>query len=430
MAQEYPWTHDEAHEQRVQRHWRKAATQWLTTRITRTTKRFLIFSYQEIDLPMTEETVVPLLGFMTDHLDMPEHRIRETVASLKQEARETDTREALLYLAWMLACIFGVLLAMVAYTKRVDYAFEKTHPHFLQCILLAGLALIIPVSAVFHAKDIARWRARRRYRNPRAELEAYCDIEDAGILQNLGLRRVAVTAALSLACVVGAVLAGLPTPLYQQVVEQADRFSRIPEASLDRILTADGQLTDDGRRALDRAIAGFEPGSDEALALAAYAQLKAGAGYPEEAAREGLARQIAAVDPAARPDASLIGDILARVPWTLEPFFEKYRAADSYAAQRVLKEIAKASQAGPLTDRVERALRVTSPQMSPGAFLAAAMTPDVLEPAADLLAQADDPARIAVYAEALADQPNRPEDIVPALYRLRERGLSLKDIFP
>ena len=90
MAKEYPWTHDEAHEQRVQRHWRKAATQWLTTRITRTTKRFLIFSYQEIDLPMTEETVVPLVGFMTDHLDMPEHRIRETVASLKQEARETE----------------------------------------------------------------------------------------------------------------------------------------------------------------------------------------------------------------------------------------------------------------------------------------------------------------------------------------------------
>ena len=421
---------DEAHEERVQRHWRKAVTQWLTTRITRTTKRFLLFSYQEVDLPMTEETAATLLGFMTDHLDLPESVIRETVVGLQEEARLTDAREMLQYLGWVLACIFGILFAMAAYAQGADYAFNQTHPLFMMRIVLAGFALIIPAGSVFRAKPIARRRALRQYGNTPAVLEAYCDIEEAGVLRNLGRRRAAIAAALSLACVIGAVLAGLPTPLHQQVAERVTYPSRVPEASLDRILTADGQLTDGGRRALDRAIAGFEPGADEALALAAYAQLKAGAGYPEAAAREGLTRQIAAVDPTADHAASLVGDILARVPWTLEPFFEKYRAADSYTARRVLQEIAKAAQAGPLADRVERALRVTCPQTSPGAFLAAAMTSDDLGPAAGLLAEADDPARIAMYAEALADQPNRPEDIVPALYRLRERGLSLKAFFP
>ena len=421
---------DDAHEERVRKYWRDALIDWMRAKVQSVREGSFLFRYYTSKVILSEEAQGAAVTFLTDHFDWTADHAECRIDTCSKEAIRKWANKRLANAFGLIVFVFGMLLIAAAVNEQANYRLMETRPWFLLGVLLLGLVLLIPVLYLVNAKALAQRRARARYGDTPEVLEAYCDIQEAGAWANLGRRALAVCGALTLCAAIGGILLLQPPTLARQVADALRYDWNIPEKELDVCLLTDGQLGERGRRAIDEVLKNSEPGSAKALILAAYAHLKTAAGYPEAAAREALTAQIAAMDPEVYYSDSLIRQLLERIPWARDPLFDRYAGADAYNAESVLKLIAEHCQDEPLEDRAARALRITGKRLTAADFLSRSLTPEDLPALGGLLAEADDPERRALYAGALADQPNLPGDIVPVLYRLRERGAALREVFP
>ena len=202
---------------------------------------------------------------------------------------------------------------------------------------------------------------------------------------------------------------------------------------LDKVLLKDGLLTEKERVLIDDALDSADPGSESALRLALYTVVRTEYGYPAETARWNLSNQISAIDPTYYYRDALIATILEKAPWSLEQLYEKYSAihdSTSYSYEEGIRLIAESSRHLPLSQRLQWAAAIKSPSFSSVDFLSASLTRDDLPELGVLLTDLTDPEQRSLCASAMAAQSNQPEDIVPLLYRLRQEGFSLEELFP
>ena len=244
-------------------------------------------------------------------------------------------------------------------------------------------------------------------------------------------RRLVIAAALLLAVILGTLLLKAPGSKAGKIDDILDHYSwKIPASELDEVLLTDGRLTDKSCARIDSALERCEAGSEEALRLAAYAMMRTSAGYPEETARQNLTDQIRAIDETAYYYDGIFAEIMKEAPWTTQLFYEKYNGVNSYKADGMLQCIAESSSALPLEDRLRWAMDVEAPTFTGADFLSAAVTGEDLADLYALIAGPTDPEQRSLCAQALAEQANKPEEIVPVLYQLRQGGLSLGELFP
>ena len=210
-----------------------------------------------------------------------------------------------------------------------------------------------------------------------------------------------------------------------------DHYSwKIPVSELDEELLTDGQLTEKSCALIDSVLDQYEAGSEKALRLAAYALMRTENGYPEETARRKLADQIAAIDVSEYYNSSIFETFIQEAPWTTELLLERYNGTDSIRASSVLKKIAESSSGLPLDDRVRWALTIDAPDFTGMEFLSASLTEADLPELRMLMTESTDPEQLGLCAQALAEQANMPEEIVPILHHFRQAGLSLGELFP
>ena len=199
---------------------------------------------------------------------------------------------------------------------------------------------------------------------------------------------------------------------------------------LDEALLRDGRLTEGSCAAISRAMDRYDAGSDEAVRLAIYAVIRVPHGYPEEEARRRLTEQAAAIDPSKYYGSGTLETLFREAPWALDLLFDRYARADGHSARSMLNTIAKNSGGLPLTRRVEMALSVENKDLTALEFLTASLTEDDLPGLRAMLTLSTDPEQLSLCAQALAEQPNQPEDIVPILAHLRQQGVSVAELFP
>ena len=226
----------------------------------------------------------------------------------------------------------------------------------------------------------------------------------------------------------------LLTVLSSQDKHVNDALNRILWADvvddLNQALLTDGKLSDKSRECMDRVMDSLEPGSKKSQRLAVYAVIMTEYGYPEEAARRKMTEQIAAMDMKAEYDDAAFKALFSKAPWAMDPVLEKCNQSDGYSTRSMLKLIAEYSRNLPLERRMELALANTNTDFSSVDFLSECLTEaDLPELRATILKETD-PERLSLYAQALAGQHDRPENIVPVLYHLRQQGQSLGQLFP
>ena len=150
--------------------------------------------------------------------------------------------------------------------------------------------------------------------------------------------------ALAVAVGVGIYMLVSSTATRTQIPDILSYYSwTIPVDELDKALLTDGRMTNKSCELIDHALEGYEAGSEDALRLAAYAQMRTKNGYPEETARRNLTEQIAAINVEEYSDTSVFKTLFQEAPWTMELVLEKYRGTEGYSARSVLKSIAENS---------------------------------------------------------------------------------------
>ena len=414
------------HEQNVQRHWHKALIAWIRS-FTRHSFLFLLSS-----LELTNEAKADIASFLSAHRIMSEEHAAAKIDTYHAEAIQKQKKIEMIWSLALILIVFAVLICQLPFLPQGKEfeEYKNTYPHYSLSRMLWILCLLIPLILLIGARPLARLRARRRYGRTAKALEVYCDIEEAGIMANAGPIALAVAAALMLALGFGAHQLGCPIPLSRQISYYlSNRRFELPEESLDKLLLKDGKLTGEARDALDEVLDDFTPGSEDALKLATYIVLKDNAGYPADIARENLTAQIAAIDDGYY-SGSLIEKIMDKVPWTVYLFFDHWKDSDDFDTPYELAHVAQRLRGEPLAERIEMAQRITSRRMKAAAFLKESVTDEDLPALTNLLMSTDNDEQLALYAGAITACSIRPEDITPVLYRLRETGKSLAQLFP
>ena len=421
------------HEEHVTQHWKDALASYFQREVRVSSERVNYRTTRTtFSLQLSDASRCEAITFLASHFDRTLDQILSNIKDCANDAvqrkKSANGRAGLVFLPLFL------LAMLIAILKDQPFYHHLQATGALLPIGLGLLCLLAFAIVLMCARSSALRRAAKKAGNPQETLESFCDVYAAGVFQNASRPAMGVCAAMLAGVGIFAYIRSLPPPLEERVKDTATGYnSTVPVSALDSLLLKNGQLDEAAVKALKQTLDGFPAGSEHALQLAVYAALRTDAGYPDGDAQQALDAQLAALNLsefAADSNLKLLEDIVRLLPGTRDPLYDRWLATGNPKRPTMATTFGQWWKADALDVKVDRAAEAAARGLSGDNFLEAALTEADLPGLRTLLDSATEPARITLLARALAGPLRDPAEIVPLLYQLRQRGVSLAETFP